>query len=175
VTDQIDTVTGTARIPYQRISYPSISSSDELLFTYDVLNIGLGTFEVHAIRAIAADAPTWSNEIPAGPIQSWASNRGNAFKGTITLSGLDYIFYSKPPVGLNQTFAYITSPSSLGSTWGAEQQIGTVPLLNVASGAQPAAFNPSWALTLYYDATGALVSGEGYFEAAAAPTKRCLQ
>ena len=176
----VSTTSNTTRFSFSRVTYPSISAGNELLFTYSTPNAITGFIEVHAVRAVAGDSPAWSNELPPGMIQTFPNFLHNGFKGTITLSGLDYIFYSRPTGdGVNSSFIFITSSSVPGSLWSGETLIGVAPFATLGAPVQPANFDSlaSWAITMVL-LSGGFQQGQAYWElGGAAPVnpKRCLQ
>jgi hypothetical protein len=176
----VSTTSNTTRFFFNFVSYPSISAGNELLFTYSTPNAIRGLLDLHAVRAVAADAPVWSNELPPGPIQNFLNFLTSKLKGTITLNGVDYIFYGRPTGdGVNLSFVFITSPSAPGSLWSGETLIGVAPSATIGSPVQPSNFDSlaKWAITMVLLSGGAQ-QGQAYWELGGAPSpnpKRCLQ
>jgi hypothetical protein len=176
----VSTTSNTTRFFFNFVSYPSISAGNELLFTYSTPNAIRGLLDLHAVRAVAADAPVWSNELPPGPIQNFLNFLTSKLKGTITLNGVDYIFYGRPTGdGVNLSFVFITSPSAPGSLWSGETLIGVAPSATIGSPVQPSNFDSlaKWAITMVLLSGGAQ-QGQAYWELGGAPPpnpKRCLQ
>jgi len=150
------------------VSYPSISADDLIAFTYNLANSAVAP-NVHCVRFVAADAPVYFDETPFGLIQTDPDSFPRGFYSTISLDGLDYIFYTRDPLDGNMVFAFITS-AGVGLGWSAETIIGTVSAGLYSTGVNASAYPliSRWAISMGAPPSEGFEQGQAYFESLAA-------
>lgn len=153
------------------VSYPTISSVDEILFTLHTMDDGLFGYFTGAIRGIAGDAPVWDTFV----LDALVSSYFPLFL-TTQFDGLDYLFYIVVDANPNIFhYSYATSagigfPFVFVGVMGDTDNTVLPQILSITgAGVVTQSAGNIWAITTNFNSIAVFPPGQAYYEAFAAP------